>query len=334
MKKTNENFLINSEEAPSGSRIVNKNIPNPSKPNTYVAFQINGDENLIDEVLDKFGNNFEWSGDYMVSDQKIAKTIKYFVEKNGGSFDIVPPELKEYILKEIMIKENDIRFEIVGKDAIEAIEEEFLGREINKNYNSIYTCNDPGIFNWIVKLAEANHGKIITDIKEGFMGGNVDPTNSSVMGTSHSAPALPLNSDNPSNNVDSTDDEEIDIDLEDEESTDLISNIFKKMVAKENTMKIQQIKKIIKEEISKLKENDGYPNDGYEKINNDDYKWYVITIDDDNTKKILSGWEYKEDAEDFKDEHINYFENMKIFPKSFIKSRGFDPDNDQNWQKG
>jgi len=62
-------------------------------------------------------------------------------------------------------------------------------------------------------------------------------------------------------------------------------------------------------------------------INNPDYKYYVVSA-----RGIESGWEYKEDAQDFKRE----FDLMptKIMSAKTLKSRGTPADEDGNWATG
>lgn len=59
-------------------------------------------------------------------------------------------------------------------------------------------------------------------------------------------------------------------------------------------------------------------------INNRDYKWYVIS-----DRGIESGWEYKEDAQDFKRD-----EGGVVYSKRTLVSKGLDPDDDNSWSKG
>ena len=61
-------------------------------------------------------------------------------------------------------------------------------------------------------------------------------------------------------------------------------------------------------------------------INNPDYKYYVVSA-----RGIESGWEYKEDAQDFKRE----FDLMptKIMSAKTLKSRGTPADDDGNWAR-
>jgi hypothetical protein len=48
--------------------------------------------------------------------------------------------------------------------------------------------------------------------------------------------------------------------------------------------------------------------------------------------KILSGWEYNEDAKDDLNEwKENGHTGLKVYSKTFLKGKGIDPDNDSNW---
>lgn len=60
-----------------------------------------------------------------------------------------------------------------------------------------------------------------------------------------------------------------------------------------------------------------------QKYNNPDYKYYIVSKDD----KILTGWEYKEDARENLKETPSSF-NAKVLSK---KSLGFDPNDNSNW---
>lgn len=62
------------------------------------------------------------------------------------------------------------------------------------------------------------------------------------------------------------------------------------------------------------------------KYNNSDYKYYVL---DTKKNKIESGWEYKEDAQDRID--TDELKNVKVYSKTFLKSKGINPDEDKNW---
>lgn len=59
-------------------------------------------------------------------------------------------------------------------------------------------------------------------------------------------------------------------------------------------------------------------------INNPDYKWYVIS-----DRGIESGWEYREDAQDFKRD-----EGGIVYGRKKLVSIGLDPDDDNSWAKG
>ncbi|MFA5071173.1 MAG: hypothetical protein WC511_02270 [Candidatus Pacearchaeota archaeon] len=63
----------------------------------------------------------------------------------------------------------------------------------------------------------------------------------------------------------------------------------------------------------------------FSKINNPDYKFYVLNAD--NTR-IHSGWEFVEDAKDCKRDEPN---TGKILQKKGLKALGIDPENDAVW---
>jgi len=65
-------------------------------------------------------------------------------------------------------------------------------------------------------------------------------------------------------------------------------------------------------------------------INNPDYKWYVIS-----ERGIEGGWEYKEDAQDFKRDE-GPFSSLKfsLYGRKKLLSIGLDPDDDNSWSKG
>ncbi len=68
-----------------------------------------------------------------------------------------------------------------------------------------------------------------------------------------------------------------------------------------------------------------------DKINEDDYKFYVIN----NKNQIIFGWEYKEDAKDSLEDYPNKpeFKGLKIYTLSHLKSNNIDPTDDKNWYK-
>ncbi len=66
-----------------------------------------------------------------------------------------------------------------------------------------------------------------------------------------------------------------------------------------------------------------------EKINQPDYKYYILNF---KTKKIITGWEYIEDAKDALQEIIEYGGNeFLIKSKKVLLSEGVDPDDNSNW---
>lgn len=70
--------------------------------------------------------------------------------------------------------------------------------------------------------------------------------------------------------------------------------------------------------------------ESHHKYNDKDYKYYVL----DSENKIISGWEYKEDARDFQKEQQAYSGRLVIVSKRQLKDIGIDPDNDENWGTG
>lgn len=70
-------------------------------------------------------------------------------------------------------------------------------------------------------------------------------------------------------------------------------------------------------------------NPNQEKINNPDYKFFVI----DSNHKITSGWEYLEDALDFKKENEDYMGPLKVYSKKYlIQQKQLNPDNNTSWK--
>ena len=66
-----------------------------------------------------------------------------------------------------------------------------------------------------------------------------------------------------------------------------------------------------------------------EKINQSDYKYYVVNP---KTNKILTGWEYKEDADDNAKEQMDYGKkDIAVFSKKTVKNLGIDVDNNNSW---
>ncbi len=64
----------------------------------------------------------------------------------------------------------------------------------------------------------------------------------------------------------------------------------------------------------------------YKKHDRKDYKYYVFNT---NTKKILSGWEYKLDANSHKNELS--FPNLKIYTRSYLERINRNPKSNTNW---
>jgi DNA repair protein RadC len=64
----------------------------------------------------------------------------------------------------------------------------------------------------------------------------------------------------------------------------------------------------------------------YNKHDRKEYKFYVFNID---TKKILSGWEYKLDANSHKNELS--FPNLKLYTRTYLVRINCDPKSNRNW---
>lgn len=62
-----------------------------------------------------------------------------------------------------------------------------------------------------------------------------------------------------------------------------------------------------------------------EKLNNLDYKFWVVNKDG---TKIMTGWEYQEDAKDFQKEDDRA---GKVYQLAGLKTLGLDPNNDSDW---
>lgn len=106
-------------------------------------------------------------------------------------------------------------------------------------------------------------------------------------------------------------------------NTNELNNRFNILFNKHKT----QIKKILSssQQIDELKVKD--PNQ--EKINNPDYKFFVI----DSNHKIKSGWEYLEDAIDFKKESEDYMGPLKVYSKKYLmQQKQLNPDNNTSWK--
>ena len=66
------------------------------------------------------------------------------------------------------------------------------------------------------------------------------------------------------------------------------------------------------------------------KINQKDYTHYLVL-----DGKILSGWSFKEDAKDAKDDlPVEWQPDTKIYTKRYLKSIGLDPEVCDNWGPG
>jgi L-rhamnose mutarotase len=63
------------------------------------------------------------------------------------------------------------------------------------------------------------------------------------------------------------------------------------------------------------------------KMNQKDYKFYLLNK---TGTKIRSGWEYKEDAQDAKEDDPD---SGKIMTKSTCMKMNIDPDKNENWGK-
>ena len=68
--------------------------------------------------------------------------------------------------------------------------------------------------------------------------------------------------------------------------------------------------------------------EAHHKINNPDYRYYVINSEN----KIVSGWEYKEDAREFKKEQDVFGDGkLVVVNKKQLKDMGKDPDDNSSW---
>lgn len=63
-----------------------------------------------------------------------------------------------------------------------------------------------------------------------------------------------------------------------------------------------------------------------------DQKTYNFYVYNPKTKKIITGWEYKSDASDFITE--NGHAQLKIYTRRFLKQKGTDPTENDNWGVG
>lgn len=66
-----------------------------------------------------------------------------------------------------------------------------------------------------------------------------------------------------------------------------------------------------------------------EKINQSDYKYYLVNLE---TKKIQTGWEYKEDAEDALKEAVSFGQkDVVVNTKKSLINQGLNPDENESW---
>ena len=100
----------------------------------------------------------------------------------------------------------------------------------------------------------------------------------------------------------------------------------------------ESLKKLIKEEVSKIKskklmEDYSFEDDSMEEsifedhsghINDPEYEFYAVL-----NGKLISGYQYKEDAIDFKNEYIH--KPIKVVSKKFLISKGVNPDDSKFW---
>ena len=64
----------------------------------------------------------------------------------------------------------------------------------------------------------------------------------------------------------------------------------------------------------------------YNKHDRKEYNFYVFNLD---TKKILSGWQYKQDANSHKNELS--FSNLKLYTRTYLERIKCDPKFNKNW---
>ena len=70
--------------------------------------------------------------------------------------------------------------------------------------------------------------------------------------------------------------------------------------------------------------------------NQSDYTHYVVHVTARrNPRQIASGWSYKEDAQDALRELLPQVQkNFRVYTKTFLRSKGLDPDDDRSWTQG
>jgi hypothetical protein len=96
----------------------------------------------------------------------------------------------------------------------------------------------------------------------------------------------------------------------------------------------KSLSQLIKEEVSKVKskklmeeyfdEDDSIYEDHSGHINDPEYEFYAVL-----DGKLMKGYEYKEDAINFKDEYVH--KPIKIYSKTFLTNKGVNPDDAKYW---
>lgn len=86
--------------------------------------------------------------------------------------------------------------------------------------------------------------------------------------------------------------------------------------------------------IKLLKEDHNFTQTG--KINDPEYKFYVVEKLSDNSFKIVSGWEYLEDAKDNLNDTIegdpSLKSKFKVYAKVTLRSKlNLNPDDNKSW---
>lgn len=86
--------------------------------------------------------------------------------------------------------------------------------------------------------------------------------------------------------------------------------------------------------INILKEDHNFAQTG--KLNDPEYKFYVVEKLPNNSFKIVSGWEYLEDAKDNLNDTIegdpSLKSKFKVYAKVTLRSKlNLDPDDNKNW---
>jgi hypothetical protein len=68
----------------------------------------------------------------------------------------------------------------------------------------------------------------------------------------------------------------------------------------------------------------------YSKYDRKAYKFFVLDL---VSNRIVSGWEYNEDARDFVKEQETQTENFKVYTRAYLVRLGLDPAKNASWGK-